>query len=418
MQEKIILFASPVFFILIATEFIVAWRRQRHTYRINDAINSISLGIMSQISGVFLKVFVIGIYAWVARHFALFQLSAESIWVWVCGLLLYDFLYYWLHRMGHHTNLLWAAHVVHHQSEEYNLSTALRQTSTGPLFGWIFYLPLAILGFPVEVYVVVALIDLIYQFWIHTQQIDKLGWFDRVFVSPSNHRVHHAVNDLYLDKNFGGILLIWDRIFGTYTEELDAHPVVFGTRKPLRSWNPLRANLEVYQAVASDAWRTRRWRDKIKIWFMPPGWLPDDLAAQNNTAQFQLNRPLYNPPLNSGMLWYCLAQFTITMHTTTHFLLSAPTANLLSSTLYALWLFAGFWIVGGLLEQKRKFIILESSRLILGAAMLVYSPMWFGIVHLPSWVQVSMIAIYLISLFWLGIIGRNHSVATLRQNEY
>jgi len=416
MQENIILFASPVFFVLLATEFIVALRRQRHTYRINDAISSISLGIMSQISAVFLKVFVIGIYAWIARHFALFQLSADSVWVWISGLLLYDFLYYWLHRMGHHTNLLWAAHVVHHQSEEYNLSTALRQTSTGPLFGWIFYMPLAILGFPLQVYVAVALIDLIYQFWIHTQQINKLGWFDRVFVSPSNHRVHHAVNDLYLDKNFGGILIIWDRIFGTYAEEQDAHPAVFGTRKPLQSWNPLWANLEVYQSVALDAWRTKRWSDKIKIWLMPPGWLPADLASQNKSTPFNLNHPIYNPPLSSGMLWYCLAQFTMTMHTTTHFLLSAPSASLTSSGLYAIWLFAGFWIVGGLLEQKRKFIVLESLRLMLGAAMVVYSPMWFGIVYLPLWAQVGIIGTCLISLFSLGMIVRNFSVSVLHTN--
>lgn len=417
MQAKIILFASPVFFVLIAIEFLVAWRRQRHAYRLNDAINSISLGVMSQISAALFKVLSIGIYAWALRHYALFQLSADSLWVWGSGLLIYDFLYYWLHRMGHQTNLLWAAHVVHHQSEEYNLSTALRQTSTGALFSWIFYIPLAILGFPVEVYVVIALIDLIYQFWIHTQQIGKLGWFDRVFVSPSNHRVHHAVNDLYLDKNFGGILIIWDRLFGTYTDELDAHPVVFGTRKPLRSWNPLWANLEVYCAVAATAWRTSRWHDKIKIWFMPPGWLPTDLKNQQPAESFNLNHSLYNPTLSTGMRWYCLVQFTITMHTTTHFLLSVPTTSVMSTIFYALWLVVSFWVVGGLLEQNRRFMLLESLRLMLCAGMVMVSPDWFGIVQLPLWAQVSIIATCLISLFSLSIIARNGSVSVFNNTN-
>ena len=138
MHEKIITFASPVFFILIALEFIVARKRQRHLYRINDSLNSLSLGVMSQIIGAFSKLFSIGMYALVLKHLSLLSLPSDSVLVWIAALLLYDFLYYWLHRMGHQTNLLWAAHVVHHQSEQYNLSTALRQTSTGPLFGWIF----------------------------------------------------------------------------------------------------------------------------------------------------------------------------------------------------------------------------------------------------------------------------------------
>ena len=407
MHEKIILFASPVFFLLIIIELIAAKRRQRYIYRFNDAINSISLGIMSQITAVFHNAYIIGIYAWVAHYFSFFQLPADAIWVWVSGLFLYDFLYYWLHRFGHETNILWAAHVVHHQSEEYNLSTALRQPSLGALIARLFYLPMAILGFPVQMVIVIGLIDLIYQFWVHTQHIDKLGWFDRIFVSPSNHRVHHAVNDLYLDKNYGGILIIWDRIFGTFIEEQAAHPVVFGTRKSLRSWNPLWANLEVYQALAVDAWRTKRWRDKLKIWFMPPGWQPADLVNVNQSAPFNLQHPLFNPSTKPGMLWYCLAQFALTIFVGTHFLHAAPKASVITSGLYGIWLIAGLWINGGLLEQKAHFILLETARLILTAAMLLNSPMWFGLVRLEQWLQLSIIAACLASLMMLLIINKS-----------
>ncbi|QJQ06016.1 sterol desaturase family protein [Undibacterium piscinae] len=401
MQEKIISFASPVFFLLIAIEFMVAVRRQQHRYQINDAINSLSLGVMSQITGVFLKVLSVGVYAWVFQHAALFNLPEDSSWIWLSGLLLYDFLYYWLHRMGHETNLLWAAHVVHHQSEAYNLTTALRQTSSGALFGWVFYLPLALIGYPVQVFIAIALIDLLYQFWIHTQQIGKLGWFDRVFVSPSNHRAHHAVNDLYLDKNYGGILILWDRLFGTFIEEQDAHPVVFGTRSPLRSWNPLWANLEVYAAVAQDAWHTKRWGDKLRIWLMPPGWRPADLENSTNTKKFDLQRSLFNPPLEASKIWYCLLQFILALQLSTHFLLSFQSISALAAFAYACWLIITFWIIGGLMEPQRLYVLLEKCRLGLTSLALAFSDSWFNSFPLTMLSKIAISCFCLISLLTL-----------------
>jgi alkylglycerol monooxygenase len=198
----------------------------------------------------------------------------------------YDFCYYWLHRMGHESAVLWAAHVVHHQSQHYNLSTALRQTSSGALFGWLFYLPMAVAGVPPLVFGVVALVDLLYQFWVHTEQVGKLGWFDRWFCSPSNHRVHHAVNDRYLDRNYGGMLIVWDRLFGTFREEDER--CVYGTRGELRSWDPLWANAEVYWGLAKDSWHARSWADKLRVWLKPPGWRPADVAARFPKPAFDI----------------------------------------------------------------------------------------------------------------------------------
>ena len=198
MQEQVITYATPVFILLIGLEMLISWSTKKSTFYFSDTLNSVGLGILSQVSSAFMRLMLIGIYAWVAQHYALFKLP-NTWWVWVGGLLLYDFLYYWLHRCGHMMGLLWAAHVVHHQSERYNLTTALRQTSTGPLLSWLFYIPMAFLGVPIEMFVAISLIDLLYQFWVHTELIGKLGWFDRVFVSPSNHRVHHATNDIDLD---------------------------------------------------------------------------------------------------------------------------------------------------------------------------------------------------------------------------
>ena len=399
MQETVITLATPVFFLLIFIEWLTGRLRGRDTYRMDDALNSIGLGIISQVVGVFTKLFLIGIYAWTAQHAALFSLPAGNPLVWLFALLGYDFCYYWLHRFGHEANILWAAHVVHHQSEAYNLSTALRQTGSGALLGWIFYLPLALIGVPVSLFIVVALIDLLYQFWVHTQQIDRLGWFDRVFVSPSNHRAHHGVNDRYVDKNYGGILILWDRWFGTYVEEDDADPVVYGTRSPLRSWNPLWANLEVYHALWQDAWHARSWGDKLRVWFAAPGWRPADVEERFPKVPFDIGRPLFNPMISKSTLIYGTLHFVIVLLVTTHFLAVGPTLPLPAGCLYALWLVGSLWTTGGLMEGKERYRFAEALRLVVTGVAVMQSGIWFGTPIAPV-PQVAIAATCLASLVW------------------
>ena len=359
---QIIVLATPVFLIAIAIELAVGIARGRNTYRLHDAISSIGLGMLSQLAGLFTKLLAIGIYAAVYEHVALFRLPVDSVAVWVGALLMYDLCYYWLHRAGHRVGIFWAAHVVHHQSEDYNLSTALRQTSSGALFGWIFYLPMAIIGVPPLVFGTVALIDLLYQFWVHTQQIGKLGWFDRWFCSPSNHRVHHAVNDRYLDRNYGGILIVWDRLFGSFHEEDDDEPCVYGTRAPLRSFNPLWANLEVYAALARDAVRARSWWDKLRIWFKPPGWRPADVAERFPKALFHIEQVVrYDPPTSRGQQWLALALFLVMLGAVCWLLWHAherSTLELLAGTVLIL---AGLWMVGRLGEGRRASRVVAAA---------------------------------------------------------
>lgn len=308
---QVIVLVTPLFLLLIALEFWVGWRRGRNTYRLNDAMSSIGLGMLSQLVGVLTKVLTLGLYAWVYEHAAIWQLPAGSLWVWAAALLLYDFLYYWLHRFGHTTALFWAAHAVHHQSEDYNLSTALRQTSSGWLVGWLFYLPMAIIGFPPLVFAVVGLIDLLYQFWPHTEQIGKLGWFDRWFCSPSNHRVHHAINEPYLDRNYGGILVIWDRIFGSFQLELDAEPCVYGTRDALQHWNPLVANWHVYGALLRKMGRARRWQDKLRLWWEPAHWQPPGEPLVTHPPFDPLARRRFDPPVSRPRQLLAAAAFAL-----------------------------------------------------------------------------------------------------------
>jgi sterol desaturase/sphingolipid hydroxylase (fatty acid hydroxylase superfamily) len=320
-EGQVIVLATPVFLALIAVEFAVGRRRGRDTYRLADALSSIGLGVLSQVVGVFGKLLLAVVYVAVYETLAPWQLSAAEPWVWAAALLLYDLCYYWHHRAGHRVALLWAAHAVHHQSEDYNLSTALRQTGSGWLLGWPFYLPLALLGFPPLVFGAVALVDLLYQYWVHTQQIGRLGAFDRWFCSPSNHRVHHAVNDRYVDRNYGGILVVWDRLFGTFQDERDDEPCVYGTRSPLRSWNPLWANLQVYADLARDSWRTRAWADKLRVWLRPPGWRPADVASRFPKPAFDLaSMRRHDPPLARGAAVLACALFALLLGATSVFL--------------------------------------------------------------------------------------------------
>ena len=348
---QIIVLATPVFFALIGLELAIGLVRGRSGYRLNDALSSIGLGVMSQIAGVFTALLTLGVYVWVHGQFAIWRLAPSSPWTWIAGLVAYDFLYYWHHRAGHRVGLLWAAHVVHHQSEDYNLSTALRQTSSGWLFGWIFYLPMALVGFPPLVFGVVALIDLLYQFWVHTEQVGRLGWFDRWFCAPSNHRVHHAVNDAYLDRNYGGVLIVWDRLFGTYAEEDRALPCVYGTRAPLRSWNPIRANLQVYAELARDSWRARRWADKLRVWCKPPGWRPADVAARWPKPPFAIDRlGRYDPPASRARRLLALALFVALLAATTLFLWHAHALAWPERIACASAILAALWAVGRLGE--------------------------------------------------------------------
>jgi alkylglycerol monooxygenase len=402
MQEIIITWATPVFFVLIALELLVAKLRGRAVYHSSDAINSLALGVISQVVGVFSKLLTLGIYAWCVQHLAVFALPANSVWVWVSALLVYDFCYYWLHRCGHEVNVLWAAHVVHHQSEDYNLSTALRQTGSGVLLGWLFYLPMAILGYPLEVFVVVALIDLLYQFWVHTELVGRLGWFDRVFCSPSNHRAHHAVNDKYLDHNYGGVLIVWDRLFGTFIEEDDTDPPVYGTRSPLRSWNPLWANAEVYWATLKDAWHARRWRDKLLIWVKPPGWRPADVAARFPKPEFDISRERFAPALSRGITAYSLVQFALLLGMGVHFLDLAKHLAALSLAGYAVFLVLSLTALGALTESRRSGFGLELTRLLVTAAIPLLTGGWFGVPHVEPAVTGLFLAIAAVSALALG----------------
>lgn len=283
----LILLAVPFFLLLIGIELIAEKVRGTNYYRLNDSITSLTTGTLSQLLKVVRLMVPFTVYVMVFQHLSLFKLG-DSALVWIIAFVLYDFSYYWLHRCGHEVNILWAAHVVHHSSEEYNLTTALRQTGTS-VFSFLFYLPLAILGFEPLMLATVGALNLIYQYWVHTQHIGKLGWYEKYFVTPSNHRGHHAQNAVYIDRNYGGVFIIWDRLFGSYQEELEDDLPIYGIRGALNSWNPLWANVQVYKQLMDDCRHTKIWWCKLTIWFRRTGWRPPDVVQQYPVNKTDLN---------------------------------------------------------------------------------------------------------------------------------
>jgi sterol desaturase/sphingolipid hydroxylase (fatty acid hydroxylase superfamily) len=325
----------------------------------------------------FLGLFV---YEWSLRHLAVVHLPERSWLTWIYAFVLYDFCYYWYHRFSHTVGLFWAVHVVHHQSEEFNLTTALRQPSTGVFTTWIFYLPMALTGVPVLVFLTVGVVQLFYQFWPHTRHIGRMGFLDRWIQTPSNHRVHHAQNDIYLDKNYVGVFAVWDRLFGTFQEELASEPCIYGIRGQLRSWNPVWANLHYYWAMAKDCWHAQRWADKLRVWFAPPGWRPADVAARFPKVPYDPRRDFvpYDPPRSLGLSIYVLVQFSTLMVANSHFLAVLPRQPLAANVAYFVFLMLSLVTLGGLMENRPEFLLMDGLRMAAtGATVLVFGG-WFG----------------------------------------
>jgi sterol desaturase/sphingolipid hydroxylase (fatty acid hydroxylase superfamily) len=260
--------AIPFFFLLIGVELFIARRRGVALYRFADAVTSLSCGMTQQVLLVFEVAALTGGYLWLYQH-RVFTFREGSVWPALIAFFAVDFTYYWWHRLSHRVNVLWAVHAVHHQSEDYNLAVALRQAVLSVWTIWPLHLPLALLGIPPATFLIVDSLSTLYQFWIHTELIGKLGWFERVFNTPSQHRVHHAVNPRYLDRNYGATLCVWDRLFGTFVDEREQP--VYGLVKPLKSFDPIRAQVRHFVDIARRAVALRG-VDRVRAVLRGPEW--------------------------------------------------------------------------------------------------------------------------------------------------
>ena len=302
--------AVPFFLLALLLELTYGKIINHNTYRLNDTISSLFMGSLRGTSGI-LKIGFSGyIYYQIETYFALWRMDS-SLWItWIFAFIAYDFFYYWFHRISHERQIFWASHVAHHQSEEYNLSTALRQTGTGFFISWIFYIPLFLIGVPSYVMVSVASINLIYQFWVHSRHIPKLGWYELFFVTPSNHRVHHAQNDIYIDKNYGGVFIVWDRLFSTFQEEQENEECVYGIRGAIKTFDPVKANIHVYQKILRDLAFSISFKNFYKVLTARTGWSPNGSTEGSSKEKFIYEDfEKHDPEVASLTKIYALAQF-------------------------------------------------------------------------------------------------------------
>jgi alkylglycerol monooxygenase len=391
-----IVLSIPIFFILIGIEMIVERFTNQKLYRLPDAIANFSCGITSQLSGLFLKILGIGVYAYLYEHFAFF--TWNTTWTyWVALILLVDLAYYWAHRMSHEINLFWGGHVVHHQSEEYNLSVALRQSSLQVVWTFAFSLPIAFLGFDTVHFALVAAFNTLYQFWIHTETIKKLPRpIEFIFNTPSHHRVHHGRDPKYIDKNHAGSLIIWDRMFGTFQEE-EEKPT-YGITKPINSWNPLWANVSHYNEMRKDMQRITKWSDKIKYIFMKPGWLPDYLGGYRPAPEVdKASYKKYDTPSPVSLNWYVLFQYILCLGGTAMFLFNASKFSL-GEKAFITGLIALVVTNSGVLFENRPWVKwAEWFRIFAYPILLSY----FTYVNIwPVWWHAFAIAYFAISFTW------------------
>ena len=309
-KSVIITLAIPVFFLLIIVEYIYGRMIGKNTYRLNDTVTSITIGMISRFPTMLNLGVQSVIFVYISSYLNLELLSVKNPFTWIIAFLLYDLSYYWMHRMHHEIKILWATHSVHHHGEDYNLATALRQTSTGWLWKWIFYMPMIILGVPVEVFIAVAGVNLVYQFWVHTEHIGHLGFMEKVFITPMNHRIHHAKNKEYIDANYGGVFIIWDRMFGTYTPQKPELDPVYGTATPLNSWNPVWANFQVFSIMIKDTIKTKSWKDKFRVWFSETYWRPEDCIEEKDPKDFYKK---FNPKITYDIKIFSFMQMLFTI---------------------------------------------------------------------------------------------------------
>ncbi len=270
----LILYAIPFFILTLIIEIFVTNKKKMASYEFKDAVASISMGLGNVFLGIFAKVLVLAALTYLYINFRFFTIPF-TWWAWVLILFAEDFLYYWFHRISHENRFFWASHVIHHSSKKYNLSTALRQTWSGSFISFIFWLPLALLGFHPIMILAQMSISLIYQYWIHTELIDKLPkWFEAIFNTPSHHRVHHATNPQYLDRNHAGIFIIWDKIFGTFEPEIEKP--VYGLINNIDTYNPVKIAFIEWVSLFKDVFTSKTsFLNKLNYFIKPPGWKHD-----------------------------------------------------------------------------------------------------------------------------------------------
>lgn len=367
MDARLVSISVPFFFLLIGLEMLVLRKNPDKRYRLHDSISSLSNGVGQQVIEAFLHVIPVAAYAYTFEHARVTTLP-ETPLVWVLLVLAVDLGYWTYHWASHRVNFLWATHAVHHQSEEYNLSTALRQSWFTAALSWVFYQPLAVLGFPPSMFLVAYTCMILYQFWIHTRAVGTLGPLEWILNTPSHHRVHHGTDPRYIDKNYAGIFIVWDRLFRTFAKET-TEPV-YGVVTPLASWNPFWANAEPWVKLWQASRSMKRWHHKLYIWIAPPEWRPAEMGGNLTCPEVsRATQRRYDTPAPRIVNAYVVVGFALASAATTALMRVSPSLSALENAAIIALVLASLAVWSGLEERKSWAVPLELAKLA-GAALL------------------------------------------------
>jgi sterol desaturase/sphingolipid hydroxylase (fatty acid hydroxylase superfamily) len=360
------LLVIPVFFISMGIEWYIGYRKKKNDlYRLNDSVTNLVIGMGQQTWSLVFKVMLLGIYIWFYDNLSFFKIPA-TWWSFVLCLIVFDFFFYWAHRWGHEMNIFWAAHSVHHQSEEYNLSVALRQSWFHSALAFVIFLPIPVMGFDPKIFGAAAIVHTLYQFWIHTKLVGKLHpWIEYWINTPSHHRVHHAINPKYIDKNHAGVFMIWDRMFGTFKAEEDPEEITYGITTQLKSWNPAWANTHYFVEMYQKAKKMKP-LDRLKIIFAKPGWHPEYMGGFQEVKEVDKNVfQKYNADTNLYFKIYAVIQFFILLVGSSFYSLHFKEMSPYYKVIFFALILITMLITGAIFENKRWMVYAEYIRLVL-----------------------------------------------------
>jgi sterol desaturase/sphingolipid hydroxylase (fatty acid hydroxylase superfamily) len=399
---KILLIAMPAFLILVLAEKLYGVLKGEDTVRNMDMISSLSSGITNVTKDVLGIGVVLLSYDWLVKHIAVVHIQSTFL-IYVIAFISLDFAGYWVHRIAHTYNFFWNNHIVHHSSEEFNLACALRQSIS--VFVKIFaflLLPAALLGVSSKVIAVVAPLHLFAQFWYHTRHINRMGFLEMIIVTPSHHRVHHAINKEYIDKNYGQIFIVWDKLFGTFAEESPAVPPVYGITRPVQTWNPIKINFQHLWLLIKDAWRTKSWKDKFRIWLMPTGWRPNDVAEKYPVYKIEdvYHFEKYNPSTSTTIQSWCWFQLAAILLFISYLFGNIAFINQLNGTyiyIYGAFIFLTIYALTELMDKNRHAFIPEIIKNVLGIYIITQFGGWFGADKLLPYINQLLIIYFIVS---------------------
>ncbi|KFF11719.1 sterol desaturase family protein [Flavobacterium hydatis] len=397
---KILIIAMPIFLLLIIIEKSYGLYIKQDHVPLIDSVSSISSGITNSVKDVLGLTVTFISYEWLVSKIAIYHIETTVI-TYIVGFFVIDFYGYWSHRLSHQINFLWNKHAIHHSSEEFNLACALRQpiASFVNLFTFLL-IPAALVGIPASVIAITLPLHLFLQFWYHTKYIKKMGVLEHILVTPSHHRVHHAINPEYLDKNHSQIFIFWDKLFGTFQEELDTVPPVFGITRPANTWNPIRINFQHLALMISDAWRAENWKDKFTIWFKPTGWRPENFEEKYpvNKITDVYNYTKYGIDNSNKLVYWSITQVMITLLFVSYLFSNIAKIGFPNIFYYGFFIFITIYSYTELMDKNRFAILWESLRLVTVLAIIFYFGDWFGLNSVFPYGNILVIGYHIISL--------------------